>query len=96
MHVHWGDAGHKNRSDAQSTGGYVSGITCPEIMEGKQCKVSLMDWRSWKLRRNSMGSNGSEGHSILEALKDIKRAVPYSEDVINVAVKHSDVGPVLL
>lgn len=65
--LHFGDAGHINRPDGGSTGGYVTGISTPEILEGKESKMSVIDWRSWKLDRPSKGSNGSESQAIYEA-----------------------------
>ena len=65
--LHWGDAGHKNRPDHSSTGGYVTGMSVPSIMHGKESPVSILDWRSWKLRRPAIGTNSSEGQAICEA-----------------------------
>ena len=63
----WGDASHKNRPNNFSTGGLVIGVSAPEILSGKETPVSLLDWRSWKLRRVAAGSNGSEGQAVCEA-----------------------------
>ena len=49
--LHWGDAGHKNRPGNHSTGGLISGMSTPEILQGYETPVSLLDWKSWKLRR---------------------------------------------
>ncbi|CAE6971276.1 TY5A [Symbiodinium sp. KB8] len=65
--LHWGDAGHKNRPDVSSTGGYVTGMSVPSIMHGRESPVSILDWRSWKLRRPAIGTNSSEGQAICEA-----------------------------
>ena len=65
--LHWGDAGHKNRPGNHSTGGLISGMSTPEILQGYETPVSLIDWKSWKLRRVSAGSNGSEAQGICEA-----------------------------
>ena len=64
--LHWGDASHKNRANSFSTGGQLTGLSTPDILEGKESLVSLLDWRSWRLRRISAGSNGSEGQAICE------------------------------
>ena len=52
--VSWGDANHKNRVNSSSTGGLVIGITTPEICSGTASPVTLVvtlvDWRSWKVR----------------------------------------------
>ena len=65
--LHWGDAGHNNRPTGGSTGGFVSGISTPDILNGNETQVSMIDWRSWKLRRPARGSNGSEAQGIAEA-----------------------------
>ncbi|CAK9056929.1 unnamed protein product [Durusdinium trenchii] len=65
--LHWGDAGHNNRPTGGSTGGFVSGISSPEILKGNETPVTLIDWRSWKLRRPARGTNCSEAQGIAEA-----------------------------
>ena len=64
--VHWGDASH-SRPGGGHTGGFVTGLSTPEILTGEEAPVSLLDWRSWKLRRTSAGSNSSEGQAICES-----------------------------
>ena len=53
--VHFGDAGHKSRGDGSSTGGYVTGFAEPSILQGAEAKMSIIDWRSWKLERPAKG-----------------------------------------
>lgn len=65
--AHWGDAGHNNRPTGGSTGGYVTGITVPQILTGKESPVTIVDWRSWKLRRPARGTNCSEARGIAES-----------------------------
>ena len=65
--LNWGDASHKNRSNFHSTGGVVTGISTPRILEGYETQVSLLNWKSWKLKRVAAGSNGSEAQAIAEA-----------------------------
>ena len=65
--AHWGDAGHNNRPTGGSTGGYVTGITVPQILSGKESPVTIVDWRSWKLRRPARGTNCSEAQGIAES-----------------------------
>ena len=36
-------------------------------MDGKVTKMSLLTWRTWKLKRRAIGSNDAEVQSILEA-----------------------------
>ena len=63
---HWGDAAQKNRPGKGSTGGYITGLTTTEVLRGKECLISLIDWRSWRLRRVIAGSNSAEGQAIAE------------------------------
>ena len=62
----WGDAAQANRPDGASTGGMVIGLTVPEVMEGREVPVSLILWKSWKLDRMILGSNGAESQAIYE------------------------------
>ena len=65
--LQWGDASHKNKTNNYSTGGLVVGISTPEIHKGIESPVSVVDWRSWKLKRVVAGSNSSESQAIFEA-----------------------------
>ena len=65
--VHFGDAGNNNRPDGGSTGGYITGFATPEILAGAEAKVTVLDWRSWKLDRAAKGTNGTESQAIFEA-----------------------------
>lgn len=65
--IGWGDASHKNRPNNESTGGLIVGMSTPAILMNQEAPVSLLDWRSWKLKRVAAGSNSSEAQSIAEA-----------------------------
>ena len=65
--VHFGDAGHNNRIDGSSTGGYITGFAPPQILEGKESNLTVIDWRSWKLERPTKGTNSSECQAMYEA-----------------------------
>ena len=65
--VHFGDAGHKSRGDGSSTGGYVTGFAEPSILRGSEAKMSVIDWRSWKLDRPAKGTNSTESQGLFEA-----------------------------
>ena len=41
-------------------------MAAPEIMSGKESPVSFMDWRSWKLDRRVVGTNGAEAQAVYE------------------------------
>jgi hypothetical protein len=38
----------------------------PEIEAGKESKVAIFDWRTWRLRRKVIGSNGAETQALYE------------------------------
>ena len=42
------------------------GLAPPEILKGIETPVSLLGWRSWKLDRKVLGSNGAEAQGIYE------------------------------
>eukprot|EP00434_Breviolum_minutum_P028248 symbB.v1.2.024989.t1/scaffold2394.1/size82379/5 len=62
--IHFGDAARGNRQDGGDTGGFISGIASPKILEGQEAKFSVLDYRSWKLDRPVRGSNGSEAQAL--------------------------------
>ena len=64
--VHFADAGLNNRPCGGATGGHVSCLSDPSVLTGAESKMSMIDWRSWKLERPSKGSNGAEGQAIYE------------------------------
>ncbi|CAK9001654.1 unnamed protein product [Durusdinium trenchii] len=64
--VHFADAGLNNRPCGGATGGHVSCLSDPSVLTGAESKMSMIDWRSWKLDRPSKGSNGAEGQAIYE------------------------------
>ena len=66
VQVTWADAGKGNRSDGSSTGGLVIAMAAPEIMSGRESPVSMLDWRSWKLDRKVVGTNGAEAQAVYE------------------------------
>ena len=64
--LHFGDAAQNNRRDGSSTGGYITGMAPPEIMTGQEAKMSIIDWRSWRLDRATKGSNGCEAQPLYD------------------------------
>ncbi|CAK9012313.1 Cytoplasmic dynein 1 heavy chain 1 [Durusdinium trenchii] len=62
--VHFGDAARGNRIDGSDTGGYISAVASPKILQGTAAKMSILDYKSWKLDRPVRGSNGSEGQAL--------------------------------
>ncbi|CAK0875282.1 unnamed protein product [Prorocentrum cordatum] len=47
-------------------GGYIVGFTTAEILKQKECAVSIADWRSYKLKRTGIGTNGCEGQAVYD------------------------------
>ena len=65
--ISMGDQAHNNRPKGDSTGGMVTLVAGPESVDGQVTVMSLLAWRTWKLRRKAIGSNDAEVQSILEA-----------------------------
>ncbi len=49
--VAWTDGALGNRPNGSSTGGYVCGVTTPDLKAGRFAQVSLVAWSSQKLDR---------------------------------------------
>ena len=62
--VVWSDASQGNRPMNASTIGYVAGYAPATILDGQQEHVALVSWRSTKVPRESLASNGSEVQAI--------------------------------
>ena len=62
--VHFGDAARNNRPDGGDTGGYITAMASPQILKGIPAKMSILDYKSWKLDRPVRGSNGSEAQAL--------------------------------
>ena len=65
--ISMGDQSHSNRPQGDSTGGMVTLAAGPEAVSGKVVPMTLISWRTWKLKRKAIGSNDAEVQSILEA-----------------------------
>ena len=65
--ISMGDQAHSNRPKGDSTGGMLTLVAGPGCIDGKMCPMSLIGWRTWKLKRKAIGSNDAEVQSILEA-----------------------------
>ncbi|OLP94250.1 Copia protein [Symbiodinium microadriaticum] len=62
-----GDQAHANRPKGDSTGGLVTMLAGPNSASGAVCPMSLIAWRTWKLKRKAIGSNDAEVQAMLEA-----------------------------
>ena len=56
----WTDASNHNRPDKSSTIGILTGAAPKKMMEGAECQVALLQWKSSKCPRQVLGSNGAE------------------------------------
>ena len=65
--ISMGDQAHGNRPQGGSTGGMVTLLSGPSSLSGQVCVMTLISWRTWKLKRRAIGSNDAEVQSILEA-----------------------------
>eukprot|EP00438_Fugacium_kawagutii_P003117 Skav222832 [mRNA] locus=scaffold1338:43482:51341:- [translate_table: standard] len=62
-----GDQAPKNRPCGSSTGGLVSFLGGPEHLEGQAGPLTLISWKSWKLKRVSISSNDGEVQAMVES-----------------------------
>ena len=60
------DQSHANRDKGDSTGGIITLMSGPEALKGEVCPMSLLAWRTWKLRRKALGLNDAEVQAVLE------------------------------
>jgi hypothetical protein len=63
----FGDASHLNRDKAGSTGGMITLASGPEILNGDSARMSIIHWRSWKLKRVAVGTTCAEVQAMSEA-----------------------------
>jgi hypothetical protein len=63
----FGDASHLNRAKGGSTGGMLTLASGPEILEGHNARMSVIHWRSWKLKRVAVGTTCAEVQAMSEA-----------------------------
>ena len=64
--VSWADAGQQNRADHASTLGVITGLAPIEFLQGEECVVCVLNWKSSKTPRQCLGSNGAEVQAITE------------------------------
>ena len=65
--ISMGDQSHSNRPQGDSTRGTVTLAAGPDTVSGKVVPMTLISWRTWKLKRKAIGSNDAEVQSILKA-----------------------------
>ena len=62
------DAAWAVRPDGSSQGGYLLFFSDKDLLEGKEAKVSIMDWKSWKLKRKVRSSLAAESQAFADAV----------------------------
>ena len=55
-----------NRPQGGSTGGYITFLGGPQHVQGKAGRLSIVSWKTWKLRRKAISTNDGEIQSMLE------------------------------
>ena len=65
--ISMGDQAHNNRPKGDSTGGLLTLMAGPGCVDGRVCPMSLLAWRTWKLKRKAISSNDAEVQAMLEA-----------------------------
>ena len=65
--VTMGDSAHSNRPDGESTGGLLTLAAGPDVIKGGVVPMSIIGWKSWKLKRRAISSNDAEVQALVEA-----------------------------
>ena len=66
------DAGQGSRPDGSSQGGYVVAAAEKGVLDGEERLLSLIDWRSFRLRRVARSSLSAEVQAFAEALDTLE------------------------
>ena len=61
-----GNQAHSNRPKCGSTGGMLIFLCSPAICRGAPNPMILVHWKSWKLKRKSIGTNDAEVQALVE------------------------------
>ena len=62
--VSWADAGQQNWADHASTLCVITGLAPVEFLQGEECVVCVLNWKSSKAPRQCLRSNGTEVQAI--------------------------------
>ena len=62
-----GDQAHQNRPKGGSTGGLLIFLSNRDLSIGRPAPMILVTWKTWKLKRVSIGTNDAEVQSLVEA-----------------------------
>lgn len=61
-----GDQAHQNRPKGGSTGGLLIFLSNRDLAIGQPAPMILVSWRTWKLKRISIGTNDAEVQALVE------------------------------
>ncbi|CAL1139358.1 unnamed protein product [Cladocopium goreaui] len=61
-----GDQAHQNRPKGGSTGGLLIFLSNRDLSIGRPAPMILVTWKTWKLKRVSIGTNDAEVQSLVE------------------------------
>ena len=64
--ITWCDASQQNRPDKSSTLGLLTAVAPRAMLEGEECEIAIVNWKSSKTPRQCLGSNGAETQAITE------------------------------
>ena len=62
--ITYADASQHNRPDRSSTIGIITLLGPREVLQGEECQLAVLQWKSGKTPRQCLGSNGAEVQSI--------------------------------
>ena len=65
------DAGWASRPDGSSQGGYMIMACNQRLLDGQDSQISLIEWKSWKLKRVCRSSLSAECQAMAEALDNL-------------------------
>ena len=69
--IAWSDAALANRPDLSSTGGYMIGVTTPNMLKGETSPITFVSWRSGKLARKARSSLAAEIQACADAEEEL-------------------------
>ena len=62
-----GDQAHNNRPDGSSTGGLITFLGGPELLQRDPGPMTMIAWKTWKLQRVAISSNDAEIQGMVES-----------------------------
>jgi len=62
-----GDQAHNNRPDGSSTGSLITFLRGPELLQGDPGPMTMIAWKTWKLRRVAISSHDAEIQAMMES-----------------------------